>query len=538
MALRLIQAPWTQQPQGAGVALAPRFAAARRGFVFNAGPGSLGDGSIGLSTINSAYTGPRFGPTPDGVGMRLYADHGGNDDDRPQSSFVLPTAKSANLTTVLVFAAINNTYMQGWVPTGHYLRITDPSAYKVQCGYFGDNGFNYIFEDARSDVFDGRAHTLVISTHITAKQISVSWDGNPCTYLSGSLSYIGGGDIPATGQPYLGDRVWTNYYNPNGHLLLWAYLPDVFLAQAEAHELARNPWSLFEPRRIFVPVSVGGGGSWSVSLTETASATDSLGAATTALVSLIESASAADIITAATIAAVALTEAASASDTQTASYSVTGSGSVTESASASDTLDAATTMLRALTETASADDQLAAATTMLRAISESASAVDTPAASYSGAGTATIEELTSATDALTAAATLLVTILEAGNADDALAAATTMVRAITEQAVAADEVAASQPIIASVSITELATAIDVLIGELAGGAWVAGDGLMSKPRIGMARNGDLYSLVLDDDGIPVACKRMGTSRLLKLRALPGGNQAQVMVETGVVLVVL
>lgn len=75
-------------------------------------------------------------------------------------------------------------------------------------------------------------------------------------------------------------------------------------------------------------------------------------------------------------------------------------------------------------------------------------------------------------------------------------------------------------------------------GTLSGGAWVAGDGLMSKPRIGMARNGDLYSLVLDDDGIPVACKRMGTSRLLKLRALPGGNQAQVMVETGVVLVVL
>lgn len=94
---------------------------------------------------------------------------------------------------------------------------------------------------------------------------------------------------------------------------------------------------------------------------------------------------------------------------------------------------------------------------MLRAISESASAVDTPAASYSGAGTATIEELTSATDALTAAATLLVTILEAGSATDALAAATTMVRAITEQATAADEVAASQPIIASVSITELAT---------------------------------------------------------------------------------
>ena len=238
------------------------------------------------------------------------------------------------------------------------------------------------------------------------------------------------------------------------------------------------PWQLFEPRRIHVPVAAGGGGSWSVSLTESASASDSLAAATTALVSLIESASAADIITAATIAAVALTEAASASDTQTASYSVTGSGSVTESASASDTLDAATTMLRALTETASADDQLAAATTMLRAISESASAVDTPAASYSGAGTATIEELTSATDALTAAATLLVTILEAGNADDALQAATTMVRAITEQATAIDTVAGALPGSTwDVSIEELAAAVDLIAGYAAGGLTVSPLGL-------------------------------------------------------------
>jgi hypothetical protein len=238
------------------------------------------------------------------------------------------------------------------------------------------------------------------------------------------------------------------------------------------------PWQLFEPRRIHVPVAAGGGGSWSVSLTESASASDSLAAATTALVSLIESASAADIITAATIAAVALTEAASASDTQTASYSATGSGSVTESASATDTLDAANTMLRALTETASADDQLAAATTMLRAISESASAVDTPAASYSGAGTATIEELTSATDALTAAATLLVTILEAGSATDALAAATTMVRAITEQATAVDEVTASLPGSTwDVSIEELAAAVDLITGYAAGGLTVSPLGL-------------------------------------------------------------
>lgn len=307
---------------------------------------------------------------------------------------------------------------------------------------------------------DGVAQTLTVNVRTTG----TIFDSSQKTRIGNIADYATDGSFVCNDPIYL--------------VIVWPRVLPKYQAQQLSADLARNLGAAFEPRRIHVPVAAGGGGSWSVSLTETASANDSLGAATTALVSLIESASAADIITAATIAAVALTEAASASDTQTASYSVTGSGSVTESASASDTLDAATTMLRALTETASADDQLAAATTMLRAISESASAVDTPAASYSGAGTATIEELTSATDALTAAATLLVTILEAGSATDALAAATTMVRAITEQAVAIDTVAGALPGSTwDVSIEELAAAVDLLAGYAAGGLTVSPLGL-------------------------------------------------------------
>lgn len=387
--------------------------------------------------------------------------------------------------------------------------------------------------------FDGLPHAWVLANGAStgyvyrdgvAQTVSPNVRNSGTVWTSAQATAIGNiGDYTVDGSFVSDDPIYL--------VIVWPRVLPEELARDLSAVLARSLGPAFEPRRIWVPVSMGGG-SWSVSLTETASASDSLGAATTALVSLIESASAADIIGAATIAAVALTEAASASDTQTASYSATGSGSVTESASASDTLDAATTMLRALTETASADDQLAAATTMLRAISESVSASDDASASYTGAGAAAITETASATDALTAAATLLVTILEAGNATDALAAATTMVRAITEQATAADEVAASQPIIASVSITELATAIDVLIGELAGGAWVAGDGLMSKPRIGMARNGEIYTLVVNEDGVPIFCRRQGKTALLKVHALPGGDHGRVMTEAGVVLVVM
>lgn len=69
-------------------------------------------------------------------------------------------------------------------------------------------------------------------------------------------------------------------------------------------------------------------------------------------------------------------------------------------------------------------------------------------------------------------------------------------------------------------------------------SWTPGDGAMSPPRIGMARNGELWTLVIDDDNVPTHAKRRGTTKLVKVHALPGGNQGQVMTATGVVLVVM
>ena len=69
-------------------------------------------------------------------------------------------------------------------------------------------------------------------------------------------------------------------------------------------------------------------------------------------------------------------------------------------------------------------------------------------------------------------------------------------------------------------------------------SWIAGDGTMSAPRIGVARNGELWALIVDDDNVPTHAKRLGTTKPIKVRALPGGNMGQVMTDTGVVLVVL
>jgi len=513
VALRLIQAPWTQQPQEAVRAASCYQTTA------------LFSGDMQFDAVSGLLVPPTFTS-----GTRSLA----------VSEYGLGISTFGANSTKLARRALGN---DGWtVVIAATAPASNISSVVAQVGSRGVVRVGFCFDRSEVEYKDASLAVMLLETGVQrsgARAIGVvtnSASGYVVRHTRGQTPrmWVDGKEVAVTNPNsdsflanptadgdelrVVGDNTNSTYAFP-GTANLAGVIGGVVDAAACA-ALSANPWQLFEPRRIWVPVAAGGGGSWSVSLTETASANDSLGAATTALVSLIESASAADIITAATIAAVALTEAASASDTQTASYSVTGSGSVTESASATDTLDAATTMLRALTETASAvdtpaasysvtgsgsvtesasasdaltaantmllsltetasaDDQLAAATTMLRAISESASAVDTPAASYSGAGTATIEELTSATDALTAAATLLVTILEAGNADDALQAATTMVRAITEQATAIDTVAGALPGSTwDVSIEELAAAVDLIAGYAAGGLTVSPLGL-------------------------------------------------------------
>lgn len=469
MALRLIQQPWTQQPQGAAVGPATGGPWPSPTWLFNAAQRAELATGTNPTTNNTVLTpaGYAYDAAPSKTGWTI------SDLRQPDGSDNLclitwgwmPPAVNVSSADIFLFsfgsgstALAIEPYSGGKISAKAYYYPNYSGATNVLGPVLGADaphavGMRYVRNATLQLWVDG-----VLSGATTPGNFQIG------LRAGGAGVHISSGGQDRSFQQ-AGAAVWLRDVGEAG--------------MAALTSSPAAPWQLFEPRRVWVPVS-GGGGSWSVSLTESASASDSLAAATTALVSLIESASAADIITAATIAAVALTEAASASDTQTASYSVTGSGSgsVTESASATDTLDAATTMLRALTETASADDQLAAATTMLRAISESASASDDASASYTAAGAAAITETASATDALTAAATLLVTILEAGSATDALAAATTMVRAITEQATAVDEVTASLPGSTwDVSIEELAAAVDLITGYAAGGLTVSPLGL-------------------------------------------------------------
>lgn len=212
------------------------------------------------------------------------------------------------------------------------------------------------------------------------------------------------------------------------------------LPDAEAFEESQVALAdeLYEPIRIWVPGSYGGGSGWSVAAVETAAAAD------------------------------------------TCSATFSPSAAIDETATPSDISTAAIDAVAALVETTSPTDLATAAATLLRAIAEQATPADAATASFSGAGSAAIVETAAPSDSITAAATLLRQVAESTTPNDQAAAAATLVRLITEQAVPVDQATVQGGDAWTVSIEELATAIDVITAAFTGGAAA----LLSAPPIG------------------------------------------------------
>lgn len=230
-------------------------------------------------------------------------------------------------------------------------------------------------------------------------------------------------------------------------------------------ELRDNPWQLFEPQRIWVPVSAGGGpNTYNVSLSETASTTDGVVSALVGASNLTESAATSDSASSVLAAIAAVVEAASAVDAQSAT--TTRSGLVTEAASVSDAVSAVLTRVAALTETASLTDLQTAVALALAAVSEAATASDQ--VSTGPVVSASLTEAASPVDALTCAALLVGAVAESITATDVVARTAQLVALLTESATATDTVSGVAPTVYNVSITELAAALDVVSAILSG----------------------------------------------------------------------
>lgn len=273
-----------------------------------------------------------------------------------------------------------------------------------------------------------------------ARDASARW-----VYLNGAYTFFTGtAPLVAANTFYVGVERYNGAFAGQfqGNIPLAAAFAAELTA-AELSELRETPWRLFDERRIWVPVSTGGG-SYSASLSESTTTTDAATAAYIATASVAESITAADSLAAATTWVLSLTEAATAAEAITTAG--TFAASITEAASTADALTSAVTWARALTEAASASDLATAIVHAVAALTEAATASDsqTTGSIYTGS------------------------VAEAASAADALTSVAQWVRLLTEPATAADSVAASAPGIYPVSLAELLEVVDQLVAAFQG----------------------------------------------------------------------
>lgn len=220
-------------------------------------------------------------------------------------------------------------------------------------------------------------------------------------------------------------------------------------------ELARNPWALIEPRRIWVPVSAGGG-ALTATLIEATAGTDLASASAVLSASLLDAAAGTDITSAQPTVARSLVDAAGSVDLVNSGVVV--NGTLVEGVSAVDLSSALATLSVTVSEAVTVVELLAATRIAHVAATEAAAGVDISTTGTSLSGSL-VDAVVSA-DALSAAATLVASVLEAGGVVDQIHAAAQLVVLLTESAAGSDVV--SRPAVYSVTATELVAALDVL----------------------------------------------------------------------------
>lgn len=242
-----------------------------------------------------------------------------------------------------------------------------------------------------------------------------------------------------------------------------------------------DPWSMPEPQRVRVFI----GNVYAVSAAESVTATDSQAALMAVAAAAAESATAVDAIAAALQAAAAISEAASAADSASAgaaTYSVSAAetasaadapaaaavfpGAVVEAATAADVAAALAVLQASVTEAASASDLVAGLLIATAAVAEAAAASDSTSTGPQYA--VSLTEAATASDAMQAAAQLVAAVTEAATAGAAFSAAASLVGLITEPATASDSASAGATTY-SVSLSELAAALDVITATIVSG---------------------------------------------------------------------
>jgi len=229
----------------------------------------------------------------------------------------------------------------------------------------------------------------------------------------------------------------------NGNIYL-AAAGLFFLTEGQSELYLHNPWQLFAPQRTpsFFGAAGGGGTTYNISISETASASEIAGAIATFLASISETATASE-----TVATTAVLNA-----------------SISETATASETVAAAASFVVTIGETATASETVAmalGAATFAVDISETATASET-VSMLATFGTS-ISETATASETVSMLATFLVGISETATASETVAmqlANQTYAVDISETATASDTVVMTIPTTYAISIIETVQAGD------------------------------------------------------------------------------
>lgn len=112
-----------------------------------------------------------------------------------------------------------------------------------------------VFNSGAASIFDGRVH-MAAAVKRAANDIALVVDG--VQEASTSASFSGSGFTGSTPLTIANDIQDAKAFDG---VLLAIAVPGFAYSIGELKELYRNPWQLFEPQRIWVPVSAGGGGA-------------------------------------------------------------------------------------------------------------------------------------------------------------------------------------------------------------------------------------------------------------------------------------
>lgn len=285
--------------------------------------------------------------------------------------------------------------------------------------------------------YDGTSTSNVPNWYVNGVKQSVTVRAAASGTISADLltdPWIVGGQ--ATSGAWVGEishvRVWNRLLSPQEVQAIW-----------------QNPWRIYvmsQKLEVFNFLADNAGNVYNVSISESASAADTVSSLATLVANDTESASAADTVSSQANLVAAISEAGSAADTT--SSKVTSADTISEAASAADTVNGGLSFSAAIVEGGSAADTTNAQLAAAGVISEAGSASDTVSSQVNAASA--ISESASAADTVNGTMTIAAAIVEGASAADTVSSKGTLAGTIAEAAVALDTVSSQGVLVAAI----------------------------------------------------------------------------------------